>query len=495
MGLLTDITDAVGLTDTGASEEAFEKATGLTKAQIARLDAIDLPDIEKMRLALEAPELVGQLVAEEVGPSALEDISTDPRLAGAQLEALRAMQERSETGLTQTDKYDIEEALGMAAGQERAQRASIEQEMARRGMGDSGQSLMMKLQAQQASANQGRKASMDTARQAAQQKQAALQQMGQMAGQMEGSQFNRQAQVASAKDRIAAANAANRYQTSAQNLAARQAIANQRAALANQQQMYNKGLQQQQFQNELAKTGAIGGATGQMAGMYQNQAQAQAQADASTISSLAGLGSAYLGAQDGGIMRAQDGGIAQKQAHDEVVGKAQVDSAKQHEAFKKKYMKKVQDELLGSNDAKKVAGQIRAEDGALASNRSSEVYNNLLQELLGNPPQYACGGVHKAEDGAMYNSDGMGDIVDSGMESFAGDRVDAKINDGEMILNVPQQQRLMDMIRGEISSVELGDEDIVEGVPREYAEELHEESEEESKLKGLEKLLEALGRS
>jgi hypothetical protein len=476
----------------------MSKATGLTKEQIRRLDAIDLPDEEKMRIALEAPELIGQLTAEELGPSALEDIESDPRLAGMQMEALQAMQDRAESGLTQADKYDIEEALGMAAGQERAQRASIEQEMARRGMGDSGQALMMKLQGQQASANQGRKQSMDMARQAAQQKQAALQQMGQMAGQMEGQQFGRQAQVATAKDRIAAANAANRQQVAGQNLAARQQIANQRAALANQQQMYNKQLAQQKFQNQLAKAGAQGQAAGQMANMYAGQAQAQAGADAATMSTIGGLGGAFLGAagqakgvsnlfaEDGGIARNyEDGGLAHKQAHDEVVGKAQVDSAKQHEQFKKKYMKKVQDELLG-NPAKEAHKEVvRAEDGAMA---------------------YGCGGVSKkAEDGnTMYASDGMGDIVDSGMESYADDRVDAKINDGEMILNVPQQQRLMEMIRGEISPDEMGTEDIVEGVPREFRDELHEmtegyEEEDESEggdeVEGLKKLLEALGRS
>lgn len=404
MGLLTGITDTLGLTDSGAAERSMDKATGLTKKQMQLLEAIDLPDVEKMRIALEAPELIGQLAAEQLGPSALEDVSTDPRLAGMQMEALQAMQDRAESGLTQADKYDIEEALGQAAGQERAQRASIEQEMARRGMADSGQGLMMKLQAQQASANQGRKQSMDIARQAAQQKQAALQQMGQMAGQMEGQQFNRAAQVASAKDRIAAANAANRQTVAGQNLAARQSIENQRAALANQQQMYNKGLAQQQFQNQLAKAGAQGQAAGNLANMYSGQAQAQAGADAATMQTIGNLGAAFIGAKDGGVIN-----------------------------------------------------------------------------------KYKCGGVH-------YASDGMGGVVDSGMESYEGDRVDAKINDGEMILNVPQQQRMMDMIRGRISPEELGEDDIVEGVPREYAEELHEEGGKDLKVEGLKKLLEALGK-
>ena len=110
-------------------------------------------------------------------------------------------------------------------------------------------------------------------------------------------------------------------------------------------------------------------------------------------------------------------------------------------------------------------------------------------------PEYRDGGM------PMYASDGNGDIVDSGMESYAGDRVDAKINDGEAILNVPQQQRFMDLVRGKISVDELGEDDIIEGVPSDYREELHDriEGEDESgpsdtKAKGLEKLLEMLGK-
>ena len=116
-------------------------------------------------------------------------------------------------------------------------------------------------------------------------------------------------------------------------------------------------------------------------------------------------------------------------------------------------------------------------------------------------PENALGSYQPFADGGMYASDGMGDIVDSGMDSYADDRVDAKINDGEAILNVPQQQRFMDLVRGKISVDELGNDDIVEGVPSEYRDELHEKIEggessgSSDKVAGLEKLLEMLGRS
>ena len=64
-----------------------------------------------------------------------------------------------------------------------------------------------------------------------------------------------------------------------------------------------------------------------------------------------------------------------------------------------------------------------------------------------------------------------------------------------MILNIPQQQRLMDVLRGEESLDNLGDSDIIEGVPRDYRDELHEKSEgnENKRAKGLKALLDALG--
>jgi len=106
------------------------------------------------------------------------------------------------------------------------------------------------------------------------------------------------------------------------------------------------------------------------------------------------------------------------------------------------------------------------------------------------------GGVPTVEPGTEYMSDGSGDIIDSGAESFAGDRVDAKVNDGEAVINVPQQQRLMDLIRGKISVDELGNDDIIEGVPREYRDDLHEKIEDESddsQMEGIRALLEMLG--
>ena len=615
----------------GKSKDPNKAAMKQQKAQMKRLDKIDLPELQ--RLALESPELVGLLDAEQLDASSMEDISTDPRLQENQMAALESMKDRSEQGLTQADRFDMEEALGMAGAQEKAQRAQIEQEMAERGMGDSGQSLMMKLQNQQNSANQGRKQAMDMTRQSSSNRQNALSNLANMSGQMQNQDFNRQAQTASAKDAIAKANAMNRQSIAGQNLAARQAIANQQSATANQNQMYNKNIAQQQFQNELSKAGAQGGVSSNMSNIAANAPQSSG----STLGTLAGgAAGAYLGGaagagvgasmgnSAGSMLGLEDGGVVQQQAHAEVTG--QIDEgrrqaeeevrseAKQRAQFKKKYMKKMHDELLGDDkkepvkaadgrgffqpnqayvnkqrdeyinkkdlgaadlesgtvvddtaapadsgiDGKAVmaglgsvmktlegnkpkarpalklndgsiqgpknvmgtgmdqlqqfSNPFQAEDGALINqiaspselperggsdfaspdDRNSAMIASLMAELDAMSPQETQVPMEqpmpKLADGGQYYSDGGGDIVDSGEESYADDRVDAKINDGEVIINVPQQQRLMDLIRGKIGPQELGTEDIVEGVPREYRDDMHQELDEESLMSLLEQL-------
>lgn len=55
-----------------------------------------------------------------------------------------------------------------------------------------------------------------------------------------------------------------------------------------------------------------------------------------------------------------------------------------------------------------------------------------------------------AADGGVkemaYNDGGMGTIIDSGEESYAGDMLEDRINDGEMVLNLEQQDRINDKL-------------------------------------------------
>jgi len=58
------------------------------------------------------------------------------------------------------------------------------------------------------------------------------------------------------------------------------------------------------------------------------------------------------------------------------------------------------------------------------------------------PPQ----GQMMADGGMAYEDGGEGTIIDSGMEMYEGDQLPDRINDGEMVLNVEQQDRLNDAL-------------------------------------------------
>lgn len=94
---------------------------------------------------------------------------------------------------------------------------------------------------------------------------------------------------------------------------------------------------------------------------------------------------------------------------------------------------------------------------------------------------FACGGTaHKDyEQGGIEEGD-----------SYVGDRVDAKINSGEMVLNLDQQQRLMELLRGRITPPEMPmEKDIVEPATEEETNLDSKNKELEARISALESLL------
>ena len=186
------------------SKDPNKAAMKIQKEQMERLRDIPLPELEE--LALESPELVGLLQAEELDPSAMEEISLDPEVRDMQMQALQGLKERSETGLTEDDKMALEGLLEQNAAQENAASKRLMQQFDERGMADSGQALMAQLQSQQSSANRGRQQARELAQQARLERQQALQNMGNAATNVRRQDFGEREAVATARDRIAAAN-------------------------------------------------------------------------------------------------------------------------------------------------------------------------------------------------------------------------------------------------------------------------------------------------
>lgn len=273
----------------GRSEMA--ESNRLMRDNVARLEAIGVPSIEAQRIALQNPELVAPLVAEQMGASQMEDVQMDPRLQAAQRAALDEMTGLGQTGLGAEDKAAFNQLRRQAAGAAEAQQASTLQEMASRGMLDSGANLAAQLQAGQSQADRMSQEGDRLAASASEARRAALGQQANMASQMSAQDLGLKTNKASAADTIAQFNTQQRAATGAANQGYKIDRATQLANLRNQEEVGNKGLIQQNFQNQIQRAGGVAQQQSQMASNLQQQAgaaQGAQQAQTGAILNLAG---------------------------------------------------------------------------------------------------------------------------------------------------------------------------------------------------------------
>lgn len=271
-----------------ARQQALQQWTGLTA-----------PDVAAQQLNLQGYNSAGNLVnqneqAQQLGPSAMTNVSVDPRLLQSQMAALQQLSTTGQMGMTPAEQAALTQAQNNAASQAQAKNAQIMNQFAATGMGGSGAQLAAQLNNSQASAQQLANNSNQVAQNAQQNALQAIAQSGNLAGNISGQQFGQQAAIAQAKDYINQFNLQNSQnvsntntglanQATQYNLANAQNLANQNTQLSNQQQQYNKQLLQQQFNNQAALAAG-------RSGQYQGIAQAQQQQAGNTANQYAGIG-------------------------------------------------------------------------------------------------------------------------------------------------------------------------------------------------------------
>jgi len=179
----------------------------------------DLPLPELERLLLQGDTYVGDVTAPVIdaperlqahtveaatqGNTEMSNISVDPRLKAAQLNALSQMQEiGSNGGMNLADKANLSRIQSETSQADRGRRDAVLQNMNARGMGGSGAELMAQLQSSQAATDRSSQAGLDVAAQAQSRALQAMMQSGQMGGEMRGQEFGEQAKIASAQDAI-----------------------------------------------------------------------------------------------------------------------------------------------------------------------------------------------------------------------------------------------------------------------------------------------------
>lgn len=288
-----------GILGGSAGKDDMKTATGLSREALDQLKRLYVPTVEEQQVILQNPELAGLLDPSQVQQSGLEGISTDPRLKQAQMRALEELSGLSHQGLGAEDRAAYNQLQRESAGQAQAQNAQVLQNAAARGTLDSGSTLMAQLMAGQTAANRSQQGGEQIAAQASQARRQALGQYADLSNNMANQDFSQKAQVGSAKDTINQFNAQNKQSAGQFNLTNQQNIANQKASNANQQEIYNKQLLQQKFQNDLSKATGVAGQQNNLAGMYSQQgtnaANGQAQMTGAVVGGLANVGSAYAG--------------------------------------------------------------------------------------------------------------------------------------------------------------------------------------------------------
>ena len=276
-----------------------DKAAAAKAAALQQYTSLHAPTADELKVALQKYQSTGQLdprleSALSQGPSALSGISTDPRLKEAQAQSLENLQNVGRTGLNATDLASLHSINNNVEQGAQARNASILQNMDMRGQGGSGSALAAQLINSQAASERAQNEGLNIGAQAQARALQAISGAGSMAQNIQGQNFNQQAQQGSAADTIARYNALNsqnvqnqntNLQNNAQqyNLQNSQGIANKNTDLSNQQTMYNTQAQQQAYEDALQKAS---GASGQ----YNETAKYDSQQAANTGAMFAGIG-------------------------------------------------------------------------------------------------------------------------------------------------------------------------------------------------------------
>jgi hypothetical protein len=255
------------------------------------------------------------LGVDELGPSAMEGVETDPRYKEHELAALKELEDSARNGFTAQDKADMSRAEMDVNRQNHGRLGAIQQNMQSRGMGGSGMDIMAQLQSAQDSNDVAAMRDLEREGQMQARKSQATRDLGHMSMGMQGQEWNQAAQKAQAQDAIARFNSANRNNANQWNTQNAQNVANSNVGVNNgfAQTSANMGMQgaemgynaateeenrrllaeQQKRQRAAAKRAAVGQTIGMVAG--------------GVAGSMGGPMGAAAGAQAGGAL---GGGVA-----------------------------------------------------------------------------------------------------------------------------------------------------------------------------------------
>ena len=302
-----------GIANYFANMSAADRAKALQDKDMQEWMAINIPDPAQQKLAMERLVSQGTLTPElehavAQGSSELAKIQTNGANKSAQMRALSELENMGYNGgLRLQDKAALQEAQMQSQVADRGNRLAIQDDMARRGMGGSGFDLQAQLQGQQATGDRAARSALSVAAQAQDRALQSIMGAGDMATKYRNQDFSEQSEKAKAQDAINRFNTGNmqdvqqrnvgmRNRASEMNLTNAQRIADQNVGIANDEQKYNKGLYQQQFENQMARQRGISGVRGNQSTLELNRGEKEGNLYSNLGGAASGAATAY-GAQ------------------------------------------------------------------------------------------------------------------------------------------------------------------------------------------------------
>lgn len=289
-----------GLLGGSKAKRDAERAAALRAQALGQYDSIDIPTFEEQLLNLQTPDYVGDLIAQQeqavdVGPTAMDDVSVDPRLQAMQMQALEQIAGRADAGLSEEALNELQQSQRATQGAAQAKQQQILQAMQQRGQGGSGAELAARLMAAQQAADSAGQQGREIAARSAQEDDAAMDALSRVAGGMRSQEFGEQSDVARARDILNQFKAQNTQgvrsrNVSAQNTAAgrnigeRQRMADMASQTRNIEEQRRASLHGDQFNRQMDMAGA-------KANIMTGQAGAADRSAGRTADMWSGIGS------------------------------------------------------------------------------------------------------------------------------------------------------------------------------------------------------------
>lgn len=297
----------------GGGKSEAEKAAEQAVADLEQNYGVE--PIEARRVVYEKFKEIGALTPEMeqailAGPTAQEQVTTDPRFKQTQLEALSRLERKmAEGGLDLEDRANLAAIQQQEAQAARGREEAILQNMAQRGMGGAGAELAARLANSQAAADQAATRGLSVAAQA--QKRAAenIAQAANQARTMQQDELIRAENLAAARDSAERFNVGQRSNVQQRNVGAKnraqelntdyqREIAAKNTGITNQQRLDDRAAQLGYTDAKNARLAAIANARNAQAVQADQSAAANAQGWSNT---LAGLGSAVIKGKEAGL--------------------------------------------------------------------------------------------------------------------------------------------------------------------------------------------------